>query len=148
MNTESGLQHLSESMSLLRNSKTKPISDGVSSEIETKLAKLGYSLLPSGPRHYGRNRSDEPRYGRRLTACDPRMGSVTQPVVASFESAVWIVSCLFVILGLIHAAGSEQPLLWLAVWPAPVALACTIFTFFRQGFHFEDGALVLGRQRD
>jgi hypothetical protein len=76
------------------------------------------------------------------------MGSVTQPVVASFESAVWIVSCLFVILGLIHAAGSEQPLLWLAVWPAPVALACTIFTFFRQGFHFEDGALVLGRQRD
>jgi hypothetical protein len=60
----------------------------------------------------------------------------------------WIASCLLVILGLIHAARSEQPMLWLAVWPAPVVLACTIFAFFRQGFHFEDKVLVLGRQRN
>jgi hypothetical protein len=39
-------------------------------------------------------------------------------------------------------------MLWLAVWPAPVVLACTIFAFFRQGFHFEDKVLVLGRQRN
>ena len=60
----------------------------------------------------------------------------------------WIASCLLVILGLIHAERSEQPMLWLAVWPAPVVLACTIFAFFRQGFHFEDKVLVLGRQRN
>jgi hypothetical protein len=42
---------------------------------------------------------------------------------------------------------SEQPLFWLAVWPAPVALACTIFIFFRQGFHFQNGMLILGRRR-
>ena len=72
----------------------------------------------------------------------------TKPVsgaAAGFESIVWIVSCVLMILGLLHAAQAEQPLLWIAVWPAPVALACTIFTFLRQGFHFEDGALVLGQ---
>jgi UDP:flavonoid glycosyltransferase YjiC (YdhE family) len=73
---------------------------------------------------------------------------VTQSGAASFESIIWAVSCLIVILGVVHAAHSEQPLLWLAVWPAPVVVASTIFTFFRHGFHFEDGALVLGRQRD
>jgi hypothetical protein len=66
-----------------------------------------------------------------------------------FQSIVWAVSCLATtILGVVYAAHSEQPLLWLAVWPAPVALASAIFTFFRHGFHFEDGVLVLGRQRD
>ena len=71
---------------------------------------------------------------------------MTQSGAASFETLARIVGCPLAILGLIHAAGSEQPLLWLAVWPAPVAIACAIFTFFRQGFHFEDGVLVLGRQ--
>jgi hypothetical protein len=144
MNTEHGFFHLFETLSSLQNSKTKP----VSSEIETELPKLDYSLLTSVPIHYGSHRQDELRSGRRLTPCDPRIGSATQLGAARFASAVWIVSCLFVVLGLIHAACSAQPLLWLAVWPAPVALACTIFTFFRQRFHFEDGVLVLGRQRD
>ena len=64
-----------------------------------------------------------------------------------FKSSVWIVSCLLIVLGLVQAAQSEQPLFWLAVWPAPVVLLCTILTFVRQGFHFEEGVLVLGRQR-
>jgi hypothetical protein len=77
-----------------------------------------------------------------------RPKSQTKPAsggAASFELIVWIAGCLVIVLGLLHAAQSEQPLLWLAVWPAPVALACTIFTFIRQGFHFEDRILVLGQ---
>jgi len=77
-----------------------------------------------------------------------RIRSMTQLGAASLESTIWIVSCLVAILGLFKAAHSKQPLLWLAVWPAPVTLASTIFIFFRQGFHFEDGVLVLGRRHD
>jgi hypothetical protein len=65
----------------------------------------------------------------------------------SVEASIWIASYLLAILGLAKAASSEQSLLWLAVWPAPVALASTIFIFFRQGFHFQNGVLVLGRRR-
>jgi hypothetical protein len=64
---------------------------------------------------------------------------------SSFGFIVWVISGLAIILGLLHAAQSDQPLLWIAVWPAPVAVACTILTFLRQGFHFEDGILVLGQ---
>ena len=74
-----------------------------------------------------------------------KIRSVTQSGAARLESIIWIVSCLVAILGLFEAAHSEQPLLWLAVWPIPVALACTTFIFFREGFHFQDGVLVLGR---
>jgi hypothetical protein len=72
--------------------------------------------------------------------------STAESGAASFESIIWILSCLATILGVILAAHSTQPLLWLAAWPVPVTLACTIFIFFRQGFHLEDGVLVLGRQ--
>jgi hypothetical protein len=72
--------------------------------------------------------------GPRLAA---QWGSVT------IETTVWIVSYLFAALGLVTAAYSENPLVWLA----PLALASTIFIFFRQGFHFRDGLLVLGRDR-
>jgi hypothetical protein len=65
----------------------------------------------------------------------------------SVEASIWIASYLLVILGVVKAAYSEQPLLWLAVWPVPIALASTIFIFFRQGFHFQNGVLVLGRRR-
>jgi hypothetical protein len=73
--------------------------------------------------------------------------SLTQSGAASLESFVWAVSCLLIILGLIQAGHSEEPLFWLAIWPFPVALACTIFIFIRQGVHFESGLLVLGRGR-
>jgi hypothetical protein len=58
-----------------------------------------------------------------------------------------MVSCVVVILGLIKAAYSEQPLIWLAIWPFPVAIASTILIFVRQGCHFERGVLVLGRRQ-
>ena len=64
---------------------------------------------------------------------------------AGLESIVWVVSCLLIVLGLIQAGESGQPLFWLAIWPFPVALVCTVFIFIRQGVHFESGVLVLGR---
>ena len=78
--------------------------------------------------------------------CVRRTRPLIQSGAASLESIIWIVSCLVAILGLIKAAHSEQPVFWLAVWPFPVAVACTIFIFVRQGFHFEGAVLVLGRR--
>ena len=66
-----------------------------------------------------------------------RTKPLTPSGAASLESIIWIVSFLIAILGLIKAAHSEQPLFWLAVWPFPTALTCTIFIFVRQAFHFE-----------
>ena len=63
------------------------------------------------------------------------------------DAVVWTASCLLTILGLAKAAASEQPVLWVALWPAPVVLASTVFTFLRQGFHFQDGMLTLGRRQ-
>src|SRR5260221_14345229 len=70
--------------------------------------------------------------------CAVRIRSVAQSGAVSVEASIWIASYLLAILGVVKAAYSEQPLLWLAVWPAPVALASTIFIFFRQGFHFQN----------
>jgi hypothetical protein len=81
------------------------------------------------------------------TDCAVRTRSVAQRGAVSVEASIWIASYLLAILGLVRAAYSEQPLLWLAVWPVPVALASTIFIFVRQGFHFQSGVLVLGRRR-
>jgi hypothetical protein len=64
-----------------------------------------------------------------------------------FESGIWVASALVALLGVLTAARSEQPLFWLLVWPVPVAVACTIFILVRQGFHIEDGILVLGRRK-
>lgn len=75
--------------------------------------------------------------GSRLAA---QGGSLT------IEASVWLVSYMLAILGLVKAAYSEQPLLWLAVWPAPIVLVSTIFIFSRQGFHCRDGLFVLGRR--
>jgi hypothetical protein len=79
--------------------------------------------------------------------CAGRTRPLAQSGAASLESVVWVVSCLLIILGSIQAGQSGQPLFWLAIWPFPVALACTIFIFIRQGGHFESGVLVLGRGR-
>jgi hypothetical protein len=79
--------------------------------------------------------------------CADRTRSLTQSAAASLESIVWVVSCLLIILGSVQAGKSGQPLFWLAIWPFPVALVCTIFIFIRQGVHFESGVLVLGRGR-
>ena len=79
--------------------------------------------------------------------CGVRIRSVAQSGAVGVEASIWIASYLLAILGLVKAVYSEQPLLWLAVWPVPVALASTILIFLRQGFHFRNGVLVLGRRR-
>ncbi|HXM26079.1 MAG TPA: hypothetical protein VN957_08645 [Chthoniobacterales bacterium] len=79
--------------------------------------------------------------------CAVGLRSVAQRGAVNVEASIWIASFLLAILGIIKAAYSEQPLFWLAVWPAPVALACMIFIFLRQGFHFQNGVLILGRRR-
>ena len=79
--------------------------------------------------------------------CASGTRSLTQSGAASLESFVWVVSCLSIVLGSIKAGQSEQSLFWLAIWPFPLALACTIFIFIRQGVHFESGLLVLSRGR-
>jgi hypothetical protein len=65
---------------------------------------------------------------------------------ANREWVIWTVSCLIVVLGLAKAGCDRQHVFWLMVWPVPVTIACTIFIFVRQGFHFKDGLLVLGRR--
>jgi len=145
MNTEHGFFHLFETLTSLRYNKTKPASSELGPEVE--LPKIDFSLLTSAPIQYGRHGPYKLQLGRRMAGCRPRIRLVNQSGAASFESIIWIVSCLVTILGVVKAALSEQPLLWLAVWPIPVTFACTIFTFLRQGFHLEDGVLVLGRQR-
>jgi hypothetical protein len=73
---------------------------------------------------------------------------VTQRRPVRLESYIWVGSCVVTLFGVLTAAQSEQPLFWLLVWPVPLALACTIFIFVRQGFHFQNGLLVLGRRRE
>jgi hypothetical protein len=70
---------------------------------------------------------------------------IDRPTFVRVETFIWIACCLLTILGLAKAAASEQPFLWMALWPAPVVIAFTVFTFLRQGFHFKDGVLILGR---
>jgi hypothetical protein len=75
-------------------------------------------------------------------------GLAAQRGSLSIEDSIWIASYVLAVLGLVKAAYSENPLLWLAIWPAPIAVASTIFIFFRHGFHFRNGVLILGRPRD
>jgi hypothetical protein len=49
--------------------------------------------------------------------CAARIRSVAERGAVSVEASIWIASYLLAILGLVKAAYSEQPLLWLAVWP-------------------------------
>jgi hypothetical protein len=74
--------------------------------------------------------------------------SAPQRGAIGFESFIWVSTCLVVLLGVLTAAYSEQSSLWLLVWPVPMALVCTISNFIRQGFHFQNGLLVLGRRKD
>jgi hypothetical protein len=65
---------------------------------------------------------------------------------ANRECVIWTVSCLIAVLGLAKAGCDGHHVFWLMVWPVPVTIASTIFIFVRQGFHFKDGLLVLGRR--
>jgi cytosine/uracil/thiamine/allantoin permease len=65
---------------------------------------------------------------------------------ANREWVIWTVGCIIDVLGLVKAGFGGHHVFWLMVWPVPVTIACTIFIFVRQGFHFKDGLLVLGRR--
>jgi hypothetical protein len=94
-------------------------------------------------RRSARSRTPYPTQDAGRSAHTARVGARLSS--RGIEAAIWIASYVLAILGLINAAYSEQPLLWLVIWPAPVVLASTIFIFFRRGFHYRDGLFVLGR---
>jgi hypothetical protein len=52
---------------------------------------------------------------------------------------------LLALLGVIVAALSEAPVIWMLIWPAPLVLIFTAARFIREGVHKRDGVLVLGR---
>ena len=119
-----------------------------------ELKENDQSLLLAVVRKERQRRRRRPVRSRTLSPfegagdCAVRIRSVAQRGAVSVEACIWIASYLLAILGLVKAAYSEQPLFWLAVWPAPVAVASTIFILFRHGFHFQNGVLVLGRRLD
>jgi hypothetical protein len=68
--------------------------------------------------------------------CATRVSLAAQCGSVSIEASIWIAGYVLAVLGLVKAAYSDEPLIWLAIWPAPVVLASTIFIFFRQSFHY------------
>jgi hypothetical protein len=60
-------------------------------------------------------------------------------------SLFWLSILLLALLGVIVAACSKAPVIWMLVWPTPLILIFTTARFIREGFHKRDGVLVLGR---
>ena len=52
---------------------------------------------------------------------------------------------LLALLGVIVAALSEAPIIWMLIWPTPLVLIFTAGRFIQEGLHKRDGVLVLGR---
>jgi hypothetical protein len=61
-------------------------------------------------------------------------------------SLLWLSILLLALLGVIVAAVSKAPVIWMLVWPAPLILIFTTARFIREGYHRRDGVLVLGRR--
>ena len=61
-------------------------------------------------------------------------------------SLLWLSILLLALLGVIVAASSKTPVIWMLVWPAPLILIFTAARFIREGYHKRDGVLVLGRR--
>jgi len=61
-------------------------------------------------------------------------------------SLLWLSILVLALLGVIVAAISKAPIIWMLVWPAPLILIFTTARFVREGFHKRDGVLVLGRR--
>lgn len=68
------------------------------------------------------------------------------PSLVAPEASIWVVSFALVILGVTKAAYSSESTVWLAIWPTPLVLIWTITAFLRQGWHYRNGVLVLGRR--
>ena len=61
-------------------------------------------------------------------------------------SLFWLSILLLALLGVIVAASSKAPVIWMLAWPTPLILIFTTARFIREGFHKRDGVLVLGRR--
>jgi hypothetical protein len=61
-------------------------------------------------------------------------------------SVLWLLILLLALLGAIVAAVSKTPVIWMLVWPAPLIVIFTTARFVREGYHKQDGVLVLGRR--
>jgi hypothetical protein len=61
-------------------------------------------------------------------------------------SLLWLSILLLALLGVIVAASSKTPVIWMLVWPTPLILIFTAARFIREGYHRRDGVLVLGRR--
>jgi hypothetical protein len=81
-----------------------------------------------------------------LFESDPE-NEAKHPSLIVGEASLWVVSFILVIFGVAKAAYSSESMIWLTIWPAPLVLISTITAFLRQGFHYRDGVLVLGRHR-
>jgi hypothetical protein len=77
---------------------------------------------------------------------DPE-NDVGRPSLVVGEASIWVVSLALVILGFAKAAYSSESMVWLTVWPTPLVLISTLTAFLRQGCHYRNGVLVLGRYR-
>ena len=64
----------------------------------------------------------------------------------NYRTAFSLFVLLFALLGVIVAAFSEAPILWMLVWPTPLVLIFTAARFIREGVHRRDGVLVFGRR--
>jgi len=61
-------------------------------------------------------------------------------------SLVWLSILLLAFLGVIVAASSKTPVIWMLIWPTPLILIFTAARFISEGYHRRDGVLVLGRR--
>ena len=61
-------------------------------------------------------------------------------------SVLWLLILLLALLGVIVAASSKTPVIWMLIWPAPLIVIFTTARFVREGYHKRDGLLVLGRR--
>jgi hypothetical protein len=64
---------------------------------------------------------------------------------SNHATAFSLLVLLLALLGVIVAALSEAPIIWMLIWPTPLVLIFTAARFVREGVHKRDGVLVLGR---
>jgi hypothetical protein len=150
-----GLVGLAAAMMLARRGHSVRVSVSLTRQFVRRICDMSINLfnLWSANRTTRFDRNDPVSHDRNPPFGLERNGSVSagfrkigQRSSVPIDAAVWTACCVLTVLGLAKAATSEQPVIWVALWPAPVVVVSTVFTFLRQGFHFRDGVLVLGRR--
>jgi hypothetical protein len=68
-----------------------------------------------------------------------------QPSRGNHATAFSLLVLLLALLGVIVAAFSQAPTVWMLIWPTPLVLIFTAARFIREGVHKRDGVVVLGR---